>query len=80
MATQMASERPGDGMLHTPLCDLLGIEFPIIQAGVGGVRLSSPSRSRMRAGWEASAVSAGLPRTWNDSSPSSVNEPVGPSP
>ena len=22
-------------MLHTPLCTLLGIEFPIIQAGMG---------------------------------------------
>jgi enoyl-[acyl-carrier protein] reductase II len=22
-------------MLHTPICDLLGIEFPIIQAGMG---------------------------------------------
>ncbi len=24
-------------MLHTPLCDLLGIELPILQAGMGGV-------------------------------------------
>lgn len=31
----MARSRPGGGMLHTPLCDLLGIEFPIIQAGMG---------------------------------------------
>jgi NAD(P)H-dependent flavin oxidoreductase YrpB (nitropropane dioxygenase family) len=22
-------------MLHTPICDLLGIEFPVIQAGMG---------------------------------------------
>ncbi len=35
MDTQMARSRSGGGMLHTPLCDLLGIEFPIIQAGMG---------------------------------------------
>ena len=35
MDTQMARSRSGGGILHTPLCDLLGIEFPIIQAGMG---------------------------------------------
>lgn len=34
MDTQMASRSSG-GVLHTPLCDLLGVEFPIIQAGMG---------------------------------------------
>lgn len=34
MNTEMARSRSG-GDLHTPLCDLLGIEFPIIQAGMG---------------------------------------------
>src|SRR5439155_8158124 len=29
------ADRSSEGMLHTPLCDLLGIEFPIIQAGMG---------------------------------------------
>jgi NAD(P)H-dependent flavin oxidoreductase YrpB (nitropropane dioxygenase family) len=27
---------PGTSALHTPLCDLLGIEYPIILAGMGG--------------------------------------------
>src|SRR5438874_2679336 len=35
MDQQMAGSRPGDLVLRTPLCDLLGIEFPIIQAGMG---------------------------------------------
>ena len=26
--------------LHTPLCDTLGIEYPIILAGMGGVSMS----------------------------------------
>jgi enoyl-[acyl-carrier protein] reductase II len=34
MDTQMSRPRSGGG-IHTPLCDLLGIEFPIIQAGMG---------------------------------------------
>jgi enoyl-[acyl-carrier protein] reductase II len=34
MNTEIARSRSG-GVLHTPLCDLLGIEFPIIQAGMG---------------------------------------------
>lgn len=35
MDRQMAWPGSGGGMLHTPLCDLLGIEIPIIQAGMG---------------------------------------------
>ena len=27
----------GDNRLHTPLCDLLGIEYPIMSAGMGSV-------------------------------------------
>jgi NAD(P)H-dependent flavin oxidoreductase YrpB (nitropropane dioxygenase family) len=34
MDRQMDRPRSGGG-IHTPLCDLLGIEFPIIQAGMG---------------------------------------------
>ncbi|MDP6511199.1 MAG: nitronate monooxygenase family protein [Dehalococcoidia bacterium] len=26
----------GDNVLHTPLCDMLGIRYPILQAGMGG--------------------------------------------
>jgi enoyl-[acyl-carrier protein] reductase II len=33
--TDMARSPSGSGALHTPLCELLGIEFPIIQAGMG---------------------------------------------
>lgn len=32
---QLARPGSGGGPLHTPLCDLLGIEIPIIQAGMG---------------------------------------------
>src|ERR671931_2563108 len=35
MEAQVVGSGPGGGVLHTPLCDLLGIEFPIIQAGMG---------------------------------------------
>jgi enoyl-[acyl-carrier protein] reductase II len=35
MQNDMAASRSVEGVLHTPLCDLLGIEFPIIQAGMG---------------------------------------------
>ena len=35
MDAQTARPRSGGGILHTPLCELLGIEFPIIQAGMG---------------------------------------------
>lgn len=35
MDAQKARSHSGAGMLHTPLCDLLGVEFPIIQAGMG---------------------------------------------
>ncbi len=35
MNTRTGADRSSEGMLHTPLCDLLGIEFPIIQAGMG---------------------------------------------
>lgn len=30
----MGSSRP---VLSTPLCDVLGIEYPIIQSGMGGI-------------------------------------------
>ncbi|MDP7239797.1 MAG: RluA family pseudouridine synthase, partial [Dehalococcoidia bacterium] len=26
----------GEKILHTPLCDMLGIRYPILQAGMGG--------------------------------------------
>ena len=35
MDAQTAGSSSGGGTLHTPLCDLLGIELPIIQAGMG---------------------------------------------
>ncbi len=35
MDMQMAKSGAGDAVLHTPLCDLLGIRLPIIQAGMG---------------------------------------------
>src|SRR5919198_6039666 len=35
MDTQTAGSGPSRGALHTPLCDLLGIDVPIIQAGMG---------------------------------------------
>jgi len=37
-------------MLHTAICDLLGIEFPIISAGMGGVALSSLAAAVSEAG------------------------------
>ena len=30
---------PTAGLIHTPLCDLLGIEYPIVLAGMGGVSM-----------------------------------------
>jgi nitronate monooxygenase/enoyl-[acyl-carrier protein] reductase II len=35
MVTQAATSQSAGAMLHTPLCDLFGIEYPIIQAGMG---------------------------------------------
>lgn len=35
MGPQRTTSSSGGGTLHTPLCDLLAIEFPIIQAGMG---------------------------------------------
>ena len=34
--------------LHTPLCDLLGIRYPICQAGMGWVARSGARRRRVR--------------------------------
>lgn len=35
MSAQVAGSHPSGRTLHTRLCDVLGIEFPIIQAGMG---------------------------------------------
>jgi nitronate monooxygenase len=37
-------------MLHTPICDLLGIEFPIMSAGMGAVALSNLAATVSEAG------------------------------
>jgi nitronate monooxygenase/enoyl-[acyl-carrier protein] reductase II len=35
MVTRLATSHAAGRILHTPLCELFGIEFPIIQAGMG---------------------------------------------
>ena len=50
-------------MFRTRLCDLLGIDVPIILAGMGRAppRLNSPPRSPMKAVWAALGHSFGPP-------------------
>ena len=39
-------------MLHTPVCELLGIEFPVIQAGMGLLTSAElVAAARMPGGW-----------------------------
>jgi NAD(P)H-dependent flavin oxidoreductase YrpB (nitropropane dioxygenase family) len=47
--------------LHTPLCDLLGIRYPICQAGMGWVARSSLAAAVSEAG-ELGAIAAAVPR------------------
>ena len=35
--------------LHTPLCDLFGVEYPIVQTGMGWVAGAAPHRGHQRA-------------------------------
>jgi len=47
-------------MLHTKICDLLGIELPIISAGMGGVALSNLAGAVSEAGGFGFIGTAGL--------------------
>lgn len=49
-------------MLHTPLCDLLGIEFPVIQAAMGGTTTGADLVAAVsNAGGLGSLAAAGRP-------------------
>ena len=45
--------------LHTPMCDLLGIEYPIFAAGMGGVTMA-PLTAAISAAIDA-ALASGQP-------------------
>ena len=48
--------------LHTPLCDLLGIRYPICQAGMAFVARSGLAAAvSRRAGWACIAAAHGSP-------------------
>jgi len=50
-STRSAIEtRPDGGKFRTPLCDLLGIEYPILQSGMGGVAGPKLAAEVSRAG------------------------------
>jgi NAD(P)H-dependent flavin oxidoreductase YrpB (nitropropane dioxygenase family) len=68
-------------MLHTPLCTLLGIEFPIIQAGMGAFTSAALAAAVSNAGgWAVWAPSSGLSRTCPSSLPVCGQGPGGPLP
>jgi hypothetical protein len=54
-------------MIRTALCELLGIDHPIIQAGIGpSLRRVLLPRSPMPVGSAASEPLASIPSTWFD--------------
>jgi nitronate monooxygenase len=53
--------RSGRLRFHTPLCDLLGIEYPIIQSGMGGVGGPELTAAVSRAGGLGILAGAHLP-------------------
>ena len=68
-------------MLHTPLCTRLGIEFPIIQAGMGAFTSAGAGGGGVQCGgWAVWGPSSGLSRTCPSSLPVYGKGPVGPLP
>ena len=49
-----------DVMLRTPLCDLLGVEHPILLAGMGGVSYSAVAAAVSEAGGFGCLGAAGM--------------------
>ena len=47
--------------IHTPICDLLGVEHPVLLAGMGGVSYAEVCAAVSAAGGFGSLGMAGLP-------------------